>query len=244
MIPQAHIDWSAPGAVLHLLVLTVHVAAGGAAIVAGGVALTARKGGRVHRAAGNAFYVAMLAMCVPATLLAIAVQPGTVVGGVLTAYLVATARMTVRRPPRHAGRFETLALLVVAGCALAEFGLGLLAARSPTGRVFGYPTAIYLVFGLIAAFAAAGDLRVIARGGVGGNARLARHVWRMCFALFIATGSFFLGQQKVMPAFMHGSPILVVLGVAPLALMLFWLVRIRRRNASAPGTPALRPVNG
>jgi len=49
----------------------------------------------------------------------------------------------------------------------------------------------------------------------------------MCFAFFIATGSFFLGQQKVMPHAVRGSPVLFVLAFAPFAVMLFWLVRIR-----------------
>ena len=37
----------------------------------------------------------------------------------------------------------------------------------------------------------------------------------MCFAFFIATGSFFLGQQDVLPAAVRGSPILFVLAFAP-----------------------------
>ena len=49
----------------------------------------------------------------------------------------------------------------------------------------------------------------------------------MCFAFFIATGSFFLGQQDVLPKALRGSPILFVLAFAPFAVMLFWLVRIR-----------------
>ena len=67
---------------------------------------------------------------------------------------------------------------------------------------------------------------MILRRGISGAPRIARHVWRMCLALFIASGSFFLGQQKVMPAFIQGSPILVVLGVAPLLFMIFWLCRV------------------
>jgi hypothetical protein len=51
----------------------------------------------------------------------------------------------------------------------------------------------------------------------------------MCAALFVATGSFFIGQQKVMPAFIQGSPVLFILGLAPLILMIFWLVRVGRR---------------
>jgi hypothetical protein len=246
MIPQSALDPATPPGILYALALIVHVGAGAAAIVAGGVALAARKGGRLHRAAGGAFVAAMLAMCALATLLSIARQPGTIIGGILTFYLVATARMTVRRAPLQVGRFETLALAVVIGCALVELAFGWQASRSPGGRLFGYPPSIYYVFGLIAALAAAGDVRVILRGGVAGSARLARHVWRMCFALFIATGSFFLGQQKIMPAFLHGATLLTVLGVAPLALMLFWLVRIRRGHAAATarGAGALRAAGG
>jgi hypothetical protein len=55
----------------------------------------------------------------------------------------------------------------------------------------------------------------------------------MCFALFIATGSFFLGQQDVMPKAVRGSPILFVLAFAPFAVMLFWLVRVRFANMTS-----------
>jgi hypothetical protein len=53
----------------------------------------------------------------------------------------------------------------------------------------------------------------------------------MCLGLFIATGSFFLGQQKVMPVWMRGSPVLLALGFAPLVLLVFWLIKIRFTNA-------------
>jgi hypothetical protein len=54
----------------------------------------------------------------------------------------------------------------------------------------------------------------------------------MCFTLFFATAFFFLGQQKVMPVFMRGSPILFVPALAPLVPMMFWLVRARLRFRS------------
>jgi hypothetical protein len=84
-------------------------------------------------------------------------------------------------------------------------------------------------------FAAAGDLRLILRGGISGVQRIARHLWRMCFALFFASAFFFLGQQKVMPAFMHGSPLLFVPAIAPLVLMIFWLFRVRFANRYRSG---------
>jgi hypothetical protein len=72
---------------------------------------------------------------------------------------------------------------------------------------------------------------MLMRGGIFGVHRVARHLWRMCFALFIASGSFFLGQQKVMPAAIQGSPFLYISAFLPLLLLIFWLVRVRFRNA-------------
>jgi uncharacterized membrane protein len=205
----------------------VHVSAGCLAILAGAVAVSVRKGERRHRAFGKAFVVAMLVMGFFATYLSIVKQPGTIAGGILAGYLVATAWMTVRREEGRVGRFEAVAMFVALGCVAIEYAFGVMAMRNPTGRAFGYPSALFLVFGSIAALAAAGDWRMIRRGGVSGSQRIARHVWRMCFALLLAAGSFFLGQQKVMPLAVRGSPVLIVLGLAPLALMILWLIRVR-----------------
>jgi uncharacterized membrane protein len=231
------------GGPLAMLALILHVSAVCAAILAGAAALSVRKGERLHRRFGTAFLVAMLIMGGFATLLSVLVQPGTIIGSIFVLYLVATAWATVRRPEGTAGRFEKFAFLVVSACAAGELTLAVLASSSPNGRFLGYPAALYYVLGCIVTLAAAGDLRMILRGGVSGASRIARHLWRMCFALFFATGSFFLGQQKVMPAFMHGSPILVVLGIAPLAFMIFWLHRVRagRRSEGGPGVRRRHP---
>lgn len=47
---------------------------------------------------------------------------------------------------------------------------------------------------------AAGDVRVMRSEPLRGGARFARHLWRMCFALFIAAGSFFSIQARVAEA--------------------------------------------
>jgi uncharacterized membrane protein len=229
LIAQAGFVGGAPA----MLALILHVGAGCVAILAGAAALSVRKGERLHRRFGTAFFVAMLIMGAFATVLSVLRQPGTIIGSLFVLYLVASGWATVRRPEGTVGRFEKFALLVVAGCAAGELILGMTASNSPNGRFLGYPAALYYVVGSIATLAVVGDLRMILRAGISGAARIARHLWRMCFALFFATGSFFLGQQKVMPAFMHGSAVLVVLGVAPLVLMLFWLLRVRSRSAYA-----------
>ena len=85
------------------------------------------------------------------------------------------------------------------------------------GAGMAYPL---FLFGGIGLSASEGDLRMIRAGGVQGAPRFARHLWRMCFALFIATGSFFLGQAKVIPKPIRVIPLLAILALLPLVLML------------------------
>ena len=89
---------------------------------------------------------------------------------------------------------------------------------------------MHFIMGSVMLLAAAGDVRMLVRGGVFGAQRIVRHLWRMCFALFIATGSFFLGQQQVFPAFLRKSNVLFVPALLPLVLLIFWLFRVRFTN--------------
>jgi hypothetical protein len=221
--------WSTGDDVSPLLV--VHVGAGSLAIVSGAGALCVRKGERLHRAFGTVFFASMLLMSALGTYLAILMpQRASVAVGTFTFYLVATAWMTVRRPAGTVGAFEPVAMLVAFAAATALLLMGLQAGHSPTGLLDGAPPVRYYVFAFLAAFAAALDLKVILKGGISGIPRIARHLWRMCFALFFASSFFFLGQQKVMPLWMRGSPLLFVPALAPLLVMVFWLIRVRLRN--------------
>jgi hypothetical protein len=156
--------------------------------------------------------------------------------GMFTLYLVASAWATVRRREGEIGRFEVAAVLVPLGVAAMGLGLALVGPRGSQGD--GYAT-VY-AFAVVAALAAACDLRMVRRGGISGVARIARHLWRMGLALFVGTGSLFLGQQQVFPEPLRGSPILLVAALAPLAAMAFWLIRVRltrqRRLAASPAT--------
>jgi hypothetical protein len=213
---------------LVMLLLALHIGAGSAGILSGYSALFVRKGGRAHRRAGNIFVPAMLiAGAMAAALAATIPQRGNVIGGLFTVYLVASAWMTVRRKDGSIGWFECAGFAFALACAIGAFLLGLEAARSSGGVLDDIAPANFYVTGAVAALAAALDLKVILRGGIGGHARIARHVWRICTGLFIASGSFFLGQQKVMPVWLQGSPILFVLAVTPLVLIIFWLLRIQ-----------------
>ena len=103
----------------------------------------------------------------------------------------------------------------------------------------GLPAGISYVFAGVMAFFAAGDLRMILRGGIYGTQRIARHLLRMCYAVFTAAGSLFLGQMQVFPEFIRDTAVLFVLPIVPPVLMVFWLIRVRQVNryAKAKGNP-------
>jgi cytochrome c-type biogenesis protein CcmH/NrfF len=53
----------------------------------------------------------------------------------------------------------------------------------------------------------------------------------MCFALFIAALSFFIGQAKVIPEAIRNRGLLALPVLAVLVTMLYWMGRVRRKRA-------------
>ena len=206
------------------MILAIHVAAGGLALVLGAVALLVRKGGTTHRRSGVLFVYAMLVMGASAAIL------GNVGGGVMTAYFVVTALMTVRTLSPRLRWIHGAGLVVAVGFAMADVAGGVQAFRSPGGVLRGVPFPMFFFLAGVMLLAAAGDLRVVRFGMPRGRPRLARHLWRMCFALFIAAGSFFSIRErvaKILPepfttAPMRALPIVMLFGA-----MVYWLWRVR-----------------
>jgi hypothetical protein len=60
-------------------------------------------------------------------------------------------------------------------------------------------------------------------------------MWRMCFAAFMATGSFFLGQADEIPKPLRIWPLLFFLAFLPVLMMLYYFAREvwRRRRSRA-----------
>lgn len=218
------------------LALIAHIGGGSVGMLAGAAALVFKKGETAHRLAGNFFFVSMLAMSGVGAVVAPMINDRvSSVAGVLTFYLVATAWGTVMRRDGSIGVFERVAVLAPLGVAVAGLTFLYMAAHDPSGTVDGQPVQAIYIFLTIGTIAALGDLHNIARAGLSGAPRIARHLWRMCFALFIAAGSFFLGQQKMLPHEWQGSAWLFAPVLAPLVLMLFWLARTYLARAfSAP----------
>ena len=211
------------------VLMWVHIAGGSLALLSGTAAVVARKGGRLHARAGTWFFVSMLVLGVTAAILEpFRVPPGSPVGGLLTCYFVLTSWVTARRRDGTNGKFEILACAVALGAGAIIIWSGLAGqSTTPAG------TGPVIAFGGVCLLAGLLDFNAILRRKLTPVQRLSRHLWRMCVAFFIATGSFFLGQQDVMPQAVRGSPILFVLAFAPFGVMLFWLVRLRFAKAIA-----------
>ena len=200
-------------------IVAVHIAMGTISILSGGAALFFRKGDGPHRAAGTVFFLAMLGLCAAALPIAVVRQQDVnVAAASFTLYLVATAWKAAVSKDGETGSFETVAFF--AGASIAAGALAYGATVSNDAAPFFYG------FGSLAAFAAMMDASMIARGGVSGAQRIARHLWRMCFAMFIATGSFFLGQPKFVPAILRETNLNVVPVIVVVALLFFWLFRV------------------
>jgi hypothetical protein len=171
----------------------------------------------------------MMVMATFAAWLAVAVpgQISNLGGAVFTFYLVATAWLTVRRPEGAAGRAEKIALATCLLVLAAGFVPLFSGAAPPTGPLL---IATFVVTGVVV-IAAIGDIRLVMAGGVAGASRIARHLWRMCAGLTFATGSAFTnGLPRLLPGPMHVPGAFFLPMLVPIALLVFWMIRVRMKS--------------
>lgn len=214
------------------MVLPIHILAGGLAVVFGFAALFVRKGGVVHRRVGMFFVYAMLVMGVSASVLEFRkhADVANVVAALLSMYFVGTALMTVRPPTRGTRAIGIAALAVAVTLAALCFisGVTLIGKRGLSGGGVPFRTigTMSFILSAVLSLSAAGDVRVMRAGMLRGAARLRRHLWRMCFALFIAAGSFFSIRErvaKVLPDPFTTGPMRALPMLLLFAAMFYWL---------------------
>src|SRR3981189_3370922 len=226
-------------------ILVVHICAGSLGLLSGTAAMSFRKGSPRHVLAGRIFVASMLTMGALAAYLAITRhQPNNIGGGILTFYLIGTAWLTARRKDGETSRLDWVALLIPLANGILSWMTGVKVLRSGHSSLDGVPVGMILFMGSVCLLAAAGDVRMLVRGGVFGAKRIARHLWRMCFGLFIAAGSFFFGGSnrplrllstvglgKYLSPALFNTTLYLILTLLPLILLIFWLVRARFTNA-------------
>ena len=225
--------------------LLFHILAGTIAMLSGAAAMVVRKGARWHLLTGNVFVVSMLCLAASGSIVGFArEQPLNGFMGLLTFYLVSSAWLTARRRDGKTQPIDWAVLAVPLAVGASLIASGLEAASSPTGLKGGFSAPGYYVFATIALLLALGDVRMLLRGGVFGKHRIARHLVRMGLALFIAVGSFFLGQQKVIPVALHNPFVLYGPVLFVVTSTVYWLFRVRlsRRIAGPYVLRALPPA--
>jgi hypothetical protein len=239
------------------LILMVHICAGSLGLLSGTAAIIFRKGSPRHALAGKVFVASMLTMAVGATYLAIVKhQPGNIGGGILTFYLIGTGWLTARRRDGETSRWDWAAFLIPLSLGILTWMNGIKIVRSGASSQDGVPVGMTFFMGSIMLLAAAGDVRMLVRGGLFGAKRIARHLWRMCFGLFIASGSFFLGPSnrplrlfsrvglgQHLPAALFSTTLYLTLTLLPLVLLIFWLFRVRFASAYKGKAIRLAPTS-
>src|ERR1700677_1418534 len=228
-----------------LPILLVHICAGILGLFSGTAALSFRKGSPGHVLAGKLFVASMLTMAVGAVYLGIVKhQTGNIGGGIITFYLIGTGWLTARRREGETSRMDWVALLIPLALGILIWVNGIKVVLSGASSQDGVPVGMSFFMGSICLLAAAGDIRMLTRGGVLGLKRITRHLWRMCFGLFIAAGSFFMGPSnrplrllsavglgQNLPSALFSTNLYLILSTLPLVLLIFWLVRVRFTNA-------------
>jgi uncharacterized membrane protein len=211
-----------------------HILAGTIAMLSGAAAMAVRKGDRWHVLTGNVFVVSMLCLSASGAFIGFARdQPLNGFMGVLTFYLVSTAWLTASRRDGKTRPIDWAVLMVPLGVAAGLVTYGLEAASSPTGLKGGFSAGGHFVFASVAVLLALGDVRMLLRGGVFGKHRITRHLLRMSLALFIAVGSFFLGQRQVIPAAIRTPLVLYGPVLLVIVFTVYWMVRVRFAKRAA-----------
>lgn len=212
-----------------LFTLIAHVALGTLAVLAGAVALGARKGRKVHVSAGRVFVYAMgLSSVLGAVLGALKYETFwiTIHAGILGATLVTSGVLAVRIRAVRARRLFNVVAGVNALNAATLLAAGVYATTLPDARFYGFAAEDYFFLFALALIAGLGDLRMAFGSEVSHKHRIAQHLLRMCIGFFIAAGSAFTGPgANAFPKAVQDSGLLSLPELTIFLLMLFWLLK-------------------
>jgi uncharacterized membrane protein len=197
-------------------ILPLHILGGMFALLFGYTALYATKGATLHRKSGLGFVMAMAVMSLTGAFIA-TLKPdrGSIIAGLLTFYFVITGLLTVMPVPGQK-RIEMVAMAwgFVVGLFAIWAGWWLAQRGRPEAALGG----------------AIGDWKMLRAGGIEGKPRIKRHLWRLCFAMWVAAASFFWGPPNRVPEIIRIPALLPIPVLAPIVVMLYWLWRMRGKK--------------
>ena len=208
-------------------ILVYHVAIGTIALLSGMLALSSKKGSRLHRISGRLFVGAMFTSAAVGTYLAF-LKPElvTVVSGTLTCYLILTSWASIAiKKWCNLVYAASIPIAVIIGT--TAFLGGIEAQNASEGLKDGFQAAPYFVFGGLGFFAGVLDLKCLMRARLLRLQILIRHIWRMCMAMLIATSALLLGQMQVFPTAIRSESILSIPLLIIILVMTYYINRTR-----------------
>lgn len=222
----------------------LHILGGILAILFGAAALAAPKGRRLHRLSGRGFVAAMLLMTLSALMMATYLRPnpGNIIAAGLSAYLVLSGLFSVREPLRTSAGWRLGLWLWVCVLTVCAAALARVASAQPGGMIDGIPYEALTMFAAVAALASVGDLRILLGRQLSAEQTRRRHLWRMGYAMWVATLSLFLGQARQFPEPIRESGLLnlPVLWVTVSVLWAFLSSALRSFRQRTRATPQQR----
>lgn len=204
----------------------IHFVLGVLCLVAGVAAFSLRKGGRLHILSGRVFAVSMLLLCASGLYLSFTrTIVFTTFLSLFAAHAAATAWLAAVRSSGKMARAERAFAVMIALVGLFSLASGYWVSISPSGELDGLPAGAFYGLGGVALLIAGLDGWAIFRGQLSRPQRIARHLWRMGFSLFIATVIFFFGNNHVLPEALRREAFLVMPVLLVLIATGFWLVK-------------------
>jgi len=216
------------------LILIIHALSGTIGILAGFATLLVEKATPRHMTLGTVFVIAMLFLGVSGSLVAYSRSISlSLINGLLLCYLIGSSWLTINNKANKPQIIEKMLAVIPLGLCFSLIHFAQVAAESPTGKLDSFSAPVFYFFAFIAGISFVSDIVYFMKGGYSGHQKTIRHLWRMCFPLFMATAAFFLGQAKLFPAPMQNIFLLAAPVVFVIIAMFYWLLKELVHNYKA-----------
>lgn len=211
--------------------LVFHICAGAIALLAGYSVIIAKKGQLAHKYLGRVYVVAMLALGLTGTYVAIIREiPLSMLNGLVLCYFVLSSVNTIWQAPKQTNALDKLLFTFVIMITIGFGWYSYLITQIESKELGGFGIEAYIVFGSVMVVCCFGDCRYLIRGGLSGNSRLVRHLWRMFFPLLMSTAAFFLGQAKHLPESIQRIELLLLPVVLVVLTTIYWIAKMQLKQ--------------
>lgn len=212
----------------------LHFWIGCGAIIAGFAAFASRKGESLHRKAGTLFVVGMGLLALSGLWLSLAREIlFTVFLSAISFHALITGWAAARHRSVLCRWISRLAPIASGLVVLGAVAGGLMAGASPDGALNGLPPAAFYFVAFVSALLCGLDVFYALMPAPTLRVRLTRHLWRMGFSFFLATGIFFFGNNHVLPEILRTPWFLALPVLAVIVWTAFHAVRTRFGHAFA-----------